>query len=71
MGRSLSQSWLDTNTIAARLGISPRQLRKIRPGMKAGHHYRVKNPQAYRPEYLWHLERIEEYLKPISLTDKN
>jgi hypothetical protein len=33
--------------------------------MTAGKHYRVKNPRAARPEYLWHVERIKPLLVPV------
>lgn len=54
--------WLETNAAAAELGLTPRQLRKLREQMKAGKHYRVKNPRSARPEYLWSVERIESLL---------
>ncbi len=63
-GRPLSSVWVETDQAATELGITPRQLRKLRSQMKAGHHFRVKNPRAARPEYLWRVERIERLLVP-------
>lgn len=52
--------WLETNDAAAELGLTPRQLRKLRSQLKLGKHYRCKNPQAARKEYLWNASRIEQ-----------
>lgn len=55
--------WYETNEAADELGLRPRQLRKLRTKMfKAGKHYRLKNPQATRPEYLWNVESIDATL---------
>lgn len=58
--------WLETSAAAAELGLTPRQLRALRLHMEAGKHYRVKNRQAARPEYLWKVEAIEKVMEPIS-----
>lgn len=63
-GRPLSPEWVDTEVAVESLGISARQLRTIRTQLKAGFHYRVKNPKARKPRYLWHVSRIEPVLVP-------
>lgn len=65
-GRPLSREWVDTDVAVETLGITARQLRTIRPQLKAGYHYRVKNPKARKPRYLWHVTRIESVLVPES-----
>lgn len=61
---SLNIEWLDTNFAAAALGITPRQLRKLRSGMKIGIHYRTISPRnAGRPTYQWNLRRCADYLQ--------
>lgn len=70
-GRPMSSVWVATDQAAAELGITPRQLRKLRSQMKPGHHYRVKNARAARPEYLWHPERIQVLLIPESIPNNN
>ncbi|MBD2743685.1 helix-turn-helix domain-containing protein [Coleofasciculus sp. FACHB-1120] len=57
--------WLDTAAAAAVLGISARQLRKLRKEglFKLGKHYRIPSaPGASRPTYQWHCDRIAEVL---------
>lgn len=56
--------WVDTQFAAAKLGITPRQLRKLRSGMKIGVHYRVISPKnAVRPTYQWNLTKCSNYLE--------
>lgn len=56
--------WVETKLAAAKLGITPRQLRKLRSGMKIGTHYRVISPRAaVRPTYQWNLAKCSEYLE--------
>lgn len=60
MPKQLSSAWADTNTAADFLGISPRQLRKLRKEglLKLGKHYRVTtSATAARPTYRWHCDR--------------
>lgn len=61
--------WVETDLAAAELGLTPRQLRKLRPQLKAGKHYRVKNPQSARPTYLWHIQRIETLMIPEEISN--
>lgn len=62
-GRPLSSDWLKTNEAAIVLGITARQLRKIRPGLKHGYHYRtISRAGAIRPAYIWNRLRLEEFL---------
>ena len=52
--------WADTNTAAEYLGITPRQLRKLRKEglFQIGKHYRVTSSRlSGRPTYLWHCDR--------------
>lgn len=63
-GRPRSPQWVETDIAVEFLGITARQLRAIRVQLKAGYHYRVKNPKAVRPRYLWHVARIEPVLVP-------
>lgn len=60
--------WLETSAAAAELGLTPRQLRALRLQMKAGKHYRVKNPRSARPEYLWKVEQCESLLNPVCMS---
>jgi hypothetical protein len=65
-GRPLSKQWMNSNDAAAHLGISPRQLRKLRTEglFKLGTHYRIiSKPGAARPTYLWHGDRCAEALE--------
>jgi hypothetical protein len=56
--------WVETKLAAEKLGITPRQLRKLRTGMKIGVHYRVISPRAAaRPTYQWNLAKCREYLE--------
>jgi len=55
--------WLSTTKTAEKLGITPKFLRENRLKLfKAGRHYRLKNPHASRPTYVWHAERCEKLL---------
>ena len=50
--------WISTTAIAAELGLTPKFLREHRTEyFKAVTHYRLINPNAYRPTYQWHKER--------------
>ena len=61
---SVNREWVDTNFAAAKLGITPRQLRKLRSGMKLGCHYRIISPRnAARPTYQWNMAKCSEYLE--------
>jgi hypothetical protein len=58
-----SSPWVTTSTAAAALGVSAKFLRAQRDQLfKKGTHYRVVNPAAWRPEYRWHLPRIEKLM---------
>ncbi|KPQ34595.1 MAG: hypothetical protein HLUCCA11_13865 [Phormidesmis priestleyi Ana] len=49
--------WLSTTPAAAELGVTPKFLRENRLKLfEAGRHYRLKNPTAYRPSYVWQIE---------------
>lgn len=63
-GRPRSPEWVETAIAAEELGLSHRQLRSLLPQLKAGHHYRVKNPKAAKRRYLWNPKRIEVVLIP-------
>ncbi len=63
-GRPRSPQWVETDIAIQSLGITARQLRSIRAQLKPGYHYRVKNPTAAKPRYLWHVARIEPVLSP-------
>lgn len=65
-GRPLSPEWVETNVAVESLGITARQLRKIRSQLKPGFHYRVMNPKATKPRFLWHVARVEAVLSPDS-----
>jgi hypothetical protein len=65
MANKLSPStWLTTGAACAALGISDKQLWRLRDELfKQGTHYRnIARPQAARPTYRWHLARIEALL---------
>jgi hypothetical protein len=57
--------WIDTDQAALQLGITRRQLLKLRSKgiFKAGKHYRKKNPIAARPAYIWHVEKCSKILE--------
>ncbi len=67
-GRPLSSDWVETSQAAAQLGLTPRQLLKLRSQIfTAGKHYRVKNPTVPERQrrYLWHVARCEPLLSPL------
>jgi len=61
----MKKNWLETEKAALQMGITPRQLLKLRSKgiFKAGKHYRKKNPVAYRPTYIWHVEKCSKILE--------
>lgn len=61
----MKKDWMETEEAAVKLGIAPRQLRKLRAKgiFKSGKHYRKKNPIASRPTYIWHIERCSKILE--------
>lgn len=65
-----AHQWVATDLAAAELGLTPRQLRKLRAEglMKAGKHYRCLNPKSSKPRYLWHVQRIESLLVPEEIS---
>jgi hypothetical protein len=61
----LQQQWFHTAEAAARLGISPEQLRKLRLNglFKSSYHYRDTSiPGSGRPCWQWHVERCSKAL---------
>jgi hypothetical protein len=59
-------AWLDTNAAATELGLSARQLRRLRKQglFKLGKHYRITSaPKAGRPTYQWHCQHCSELLE--------
>jgi hypothetical protein len=71
MARTLGKEWQLTKHAAETLGLTPRQLRALLPTLKAGKHYRVTNPNAARHVYLWHVDRIELLLVPVTVRKKS
>ncbi|MBD0336990.1 MAG: excisionase family protein [Cyanobacteria bacterium Co-bin13] len=63
-GRPLSSAWVTTAIATEQLGISAKTLWKYREEcLREGTHYRnIARPNAARPTYRWHLERIEQLL---------
>lgn len=61
----MKKDWIETEQAALQMGITPRQLLKLRSKgvFKAGKHYRKKNPIAARPSYLWHVEKCSKILE--------
>ena len=61
----MKKDWIDTDQAALQLGITPRQLLKLRSKgvFKAGKHWRKKNPIAARPAYVWHVEKCSKILE--------
>ena len=61
----MKKDWIETDQAAVQLGITPRQLLKLRSKgiFKAGKHWRKKNPIAARPTYVWHAERCSKILE--------
>ncbi|KAM3091159.1 hypothetical protein ACKFKG_26900 [Phormidesmis sp. 146-35] len=60
----MSSIWKTTIEASELLGLSPRQLRKLRVQVLNPKHYRLKNPTASRPEYLWNVRAIALLLSP-------
>lgn len=60
----MKKDWLSTESAAAAIGITPRQLRELRKQgfFKSGKHYRKMNPTAHRPTYIWNVVRCAEIL---------
>jgi hypothetical protein len=61
----MKKDWLETDQAAVKLGITRRQLLKLRSKgvFKSGKHYRKKNPIAARPTYIWHVEKCSKILE--------
>lgn len=61
----MKKDWIETEQAAVELGITPRQLLKLRSKgvFKAGKHWRKKNPIAARPTYIWHVEKCSKILE--------
>ncbi|MDX2254701.1 MAG: hypothetical protein NW214_04215 [Pseudanabaenaceae cyanobacterium bins.39] len=61
----MKKDWMETEQAALQLGITPRQLLKLRSKgiFKAGKHWRKKNPIAARPTYIWHVEKCSKILE--------
>ena len=56
--------WLSTTEAAAELGCSAKYLRENRDNVfKRGTHYRVLNPNAWRPTYRWHIKKIQKLME--------
>lgn len=67
VGRPISSEWKETTQAAQELGLTPRQLLKLRTQLfTAGKHYRCKNPTVpdKQKRYLWHVTRCEPLLTP-------
>lgn len=48
-------NWISTTALAEQLGVRPKFLRENRTKLfQPAIHYRLKNPTAYRPTYVWH-----------------
>jgi len=60
-GRKHGEIWCSTTRACELLGISRYTLATARDEgqLKKGHHWKVKNPNAARLTYLWHVERLE------------
>lgn len=64
MAKKAPRVWLTTSQAAAELGCSPKYLRENRDTIfKRGTHYRVLNPNAWRPSYRWHLKKIQKLME--------
>jgi len=61
----VKKEWVETDEAALQLGITRRQLLKLRSKgvFKAGKHYRKKPPLAARPAYIWHIKKCSEILE--------
>jgi hypothetical protein len=63
-GRPIAKDWVAVAAAAKALNISSYSLGQLRPTLKAGHHYRILNPQATTAKgrrYLYHPDRIADY----------
>lgn len=59
-----TRAWVTTTEAAAELGCSAKYLRENRDTLfQKGTHYRVLNPQAWRPTYRWHLKKIQKLME--------
>lgn len=59
-----SGPWVSTTQAATELGCSNKFLLSQRDRLfKSGTHYRVLNPEAWRPTYRWHLKRLQELME--------
>jgi len=60
---SRKSPWVTTSKAAEALGVSAKHLRTQRDKLfRKGIHYLVVNPAASRPEYRWHLKRLESLM---------
>jgi hypothetical protein len=65
-GRPIAREWVPVVVAAKTIGISPYALGQLRQNLKAGHHYRIINPQALTAKgrrYLYHPDRIADWFK--------
>jgi hypothetical protein len=69
-GRPRAKAWVSTAIACEILGISRYTLATARDGgqLKKGHHWKVKNPQAQRLTYLWHVERLEKWQSEVIIS---
>lgn len=60
--------WMSTADACQRLGVSRWVLATARDGgqLRKGHHWKVKNPNAARLTYLWHVDRLEHWQSQVS-----
>jgi hypothetical protein len=59
-----SSPWKSTINACEELGLSDRQLWKLRADMKIGKHYRlISRASAKRPTYQWHTANITKLLE--------
>jgi hypothetical protein len=66
--RTLSSDWVETTAAAQALGLRPKFMSQtLRHQLKAGTHYRCKNPKAAERgrRYLWNLPKVEAYLNAL------
>ena len=55
--------WISTTQLATELGVTAKFLREKREELfKPGKHYRLKNPNAYRPSYTWNPQTCKALL---------
>ncbi len=56
------RTWVGTTEAAEALGVSAKFLRENRTALfKKGVHWKAKNPYAYRPTYIWHVQNCEKW----------